>query len=81
MSESPVIVKPRKSMLPREFAKVELSVGDENDNGKVDVSAHVSILGKSFINFSEDVDLSTAFRVIGSVRDFGDVLTSIFGRK
>lgn len=64
-----------------DIAKVELSLGDENDNGKVDVSAHISLFGMTLVNTTQDIDLATAFRLLKPVRGLADTLRGALGIK
>jgi len=64
-------------MIPNQIAAIELSVGDANDNDKVDVSCSAEILGHRIVNIRQDLDLVTAFRLLGIVRKTTDALKKL----
>jgi hypothetical protein len=60
--------------IPDNIASIELAVGDANDNDQVDVSCSAEILGHTIVNFRKDLDLVTAFRLLGVIRKTTEAL-------
>ncbi len=65
--------------IPEHIAEIQFHIGDEDHDGQVDVGATVTVLGYSIVNVRKNVDLATAFRLLGTVKTTGsrikDLLT------
>lgn len=57
-------------------------VGDENDNGKVDVTASLSVAGFSLFSKTVDVDPAEAFRLVSAAtKAVGGLVDKVRGVK
>jgi len=65
-------------LIPTEFAKVNVSVGDKNANGLVDITAEVVVLGFQIVpKATFDIDPSDAFALVRKVADFGGLIRGL----